>query len=276
MCRAKHDGGRRCPACTDPARRPLARIRQRIGRYDRAARRANEAEDWDTLLRYVELLDRDVAAHEAATAAATEPPASLPPSRAAEFTPAATVDLSDDQLAAALAELDDDPRAQEQVLDTLEWRDQLAQQRDAEIAAHEQEQERQRREREAAWQAAAEAEDASPLTNPARRPSRQLSAEQTCREEYDVHTYTSYLDAETECRGQLLNREGLARGIDPLSLFSGPAARARKYSSEELRAWWARNGRITYTEWRYQWLGRDSDREAARTAKFQSLGEATA
>jgi hypothetical protein len=249
------------------------RIRQRLGRYDRAARRANEAQDWDALARYVDLLDRDVAAYEEVTAAAA-PPVGLPPSRAGEFTPAASVDLSDDQLAAALAELDDDPQAQEQILDTLDWRERMELERDAEIAAHAQEQERRRREREAAWEAAVE--DASPLTNPARRASRRLSAEQACREEYDAHTYTRYLDAETECRGQLLNREGRARGVDPLSLFSGPAVRARKYASEELRAWWAGHGRITYTEWRFQWLGRESDRSAARTARLQSFGEATA
>jgi hypothetical protein len=73
----------------------------------------------------------------------------------------------------------------------------------------------------------------------------------------------------------LLNRDGLAGGVDPASLFSGPASRVRKYASEELRTWFARHGRITYGEWKYQWFGRESDRQTARTARYQSVGEAT-
>jgi hypothetical protein len=91
-----------------------------------------------------------------------------------------------------------------------------------------------------------------------------------CREEYRAHVYTQYLDAETACRGHLLSREGQAAGVDPLSLFSGPAARANKYASAELLEWWSGHGRITVAEWRYQWFGRDSDRHAARTAKHES------
>lgn len=39
------------------------------------------------------------------------------------------------------------------------------------------------------------------------------------------------------------------------------------------QAWWTRNGRITYSEWKFQWFGRASDRKAALTARHQSLGE---
>lgn len=274
MCRASHQGGRRCPGCSDPARIRLANLRQRIGRYDRAARAAGERQDWDAQLRYVDMLDRDVAALEKATAAAPSTPAGLPPSRAPEFTVESTVEFSDDDLMAEFGRLNDDPAAQEAILEVLEWRDAMDRQRDAEIAAAKEEKRREQAEREAAWARAEE--DASPLTNPARRPERRLSTEQQCREEYDVHTYTAYMNAEDECRGVLLNREGKAKDIDPLSLFSGPAARARKYASEELKTWWARNGRITFAEWKFQWLGRESDRSAARTARYQSLGEATA
>lgn len=277
MCRSRSERppqGRRCPGCTDPARRELARIRQRIGRYDRAARTANARGDWAALERYVELLDRDVAAYEQATAAGAAGPPQAPASRAEEFTPAATVDWSDDDLMHAFGQLHDDPAAQEQLLATLDWRDELDRQRDAELAAEENRRRREREERDRAW--IGTGDDASPLTNPARRPARKLSPEQVCREEYDAHLYTAYLEAETACRGHLLTREAVAKGIDPLTLFSGPAARARKYASEELRTWWARNGRITYAEWKFQWFGRESDKQAARTARFQSLGEATA
>ncbi len=246
----------------------LARIRQRLGRYDRAAARANAAGDWAKVEHYARLLDRDVAAYEAATASTSAGAAR--PSRAAEFTPAASVDLTDDQLLAACAELVDDPAAQEQIVATLEWREEMERQRDAELAEHRAQRER---ERALAWEAAVAADDASPLTNPARRPARRLSLDQVCREEYDAHVHLAYLTAETDCRGQLLTREAQAAGIHPITLFSGPASRARKYASEELRSWWARHGRMTYVEWRHAWMSRESDRKAAATARAQSLGE---
>ncbi|MFI6100839.1 hypothetical protein ACIA8G_35265 [Lentzea sp. NPDC051213] len=278
MCRARHEApphGRRCPGHSDRQRRERANIRQRMGRYDRACRANNDAQDWDKLDHYVALLDRDVAALQRLTTdrAADASPPPLPPTQAGEFTPEVTWKLSDDELMAALSGLHDDPAAQEQIVATLEWREDLARQRDAEIAAWEAQKEHERRERAAAELAEI---DASPLTNPARRPGRRLSPDKACREEYDSYLFTAYMQAETECRGQLLSRDGLAAGIDPHSLFSGPAARARKYASEELRTWWGRNSRITFAEWRYSWFGRESDKDAARTAKAQSLGEVTA
>jgi hypothetical protein len=253
-------------------RRAHAAIRQRIGRYDRAARAATERGDWEGVARYVALLDRDLAQYERATGSAAAPVA--PDTVAAQYTPERTVDWSDDDLILAWGELGDDPAAQDQIIATLDWRATADAARDAEIAGHEQRQQAERQAREQAWREADA--DASPLTNPARRPGRRLRPEQVCREEYDGFVYTNYLAAESECRGQLLTREGVAKGIDPATLFSGPAARARKYASPELRTWWARHGRITYSEWRYQWFGRESDRAAATTARHQSLGEATA
>lgn len=255
----------------DPVRRTQAHIRQRIGRYDRAVRAASARGDWPAMERYVVLLDRDIALHDAAT---TPRAADLvaPDTMAPAYTPAATVDWSDDDLILAWAELTDDPAAQNQIMTTLEWREQVRAERDAEIAEHEQQ---RRAERERAWVNALDSEDASPLTNPARRPARRLSAEQSCREEYESFVQGSYVSAENDCRGVLLNRDGLAAGIDPSSLFSGPASRVRKYASEELRTWFARQGRTTYVEWKYQWFGRESDRVSARAARYQSLGEAT-
>ncbi|HEX5407448.1 MAG TPA: hypothetical protein VFX16_34675 [Pseudonocardiaceae bacterium] len=234
-------------------------------------RAASQRGDWRAVEKYVALLDRDIALHGAAT---TVPGGDVvaPDSVADAYTPAATVDWTDDDLILAWAELGDDPAAQDQIMATLEWREDIAAARDAEIAAHEQQQSEQR---ERAWSVAVEQEDASPLTNPAGRPSRRLSAERSCREEYDSFLHTSYIAAEDECRGVLLNRDGLGAGVHPASLFTGPASRARKYASEELRSWFARHGRITYGEWKYQWFGRQSDRDAANTARYQSLGEAT-
>ena len=49
-----------------------------------------------------------------------------------------------------------------------------------------------------------------------------------------------------------------------MELFSGPAARARKWASEDLKRWWA-NGhpRLTFTEFKAATLGRDRDRHQA-------------
>ena len=63
-----------------------------------------------------------------------------------------------------------------------------------------------------------------------------------------------------------------AKGIDPRSLFSGPASRARKYASEELLRWWQSNPRMTLTEFRAMWLGRDSDRKAAKQIRAGGAG----
>lgn len=229
--------------------------------------------------RHISLLDRDIALHEQGRTASPAPPiepAPLPPSRAGAFTPAATVDWTDDDLILAWAEMGDDPAAQDQIMATLDWRAQVAAARDVELAEHAERQRIEHEQREQAWREALDREDASPLTNPARRAARRLTPGQVCREEYDAHLSTAYVMAETDCRGQLLSREGLAKGIDPRTLFTGPASRVRAYASEELRTWFGRHGRITYAEWKYQWFGRDSDRHAARTARYQSLGEATA
>ncbi|GAA4627306.1 hypothetical protein [Cellulomonas oligotrophica] len=55
--------------------------------------------------------------------------------------------------------------------------------------------------------------------------------------------------AEADCRSAgLLNARGRAAGIDPRSLFYGPAVRVAAYASPELRDWFAQNGRLTYAE----------------------------
>jgi hypothetical protein len=281
MCRSCAEyppHGRRCPGHADPVRRRQAQIRQRIGRYDRAARAASEAGDWAAVEKYVALLDRDVARYSAVTSSpdqqVNDPGGGLvaPDTTADEYTPAATVDWSDDDLLTAWTELGDDPAAQDQIMATLEWREEAAAARDAEIATHEAQ---QRAERERAWSVAEQTADASPLTNPARRPARRLTPEQACREEYDAFVRDSYVSAENDCRGAMLSRDGIASGIDPSSLFCGPASRVRKYGSEELRTWFERNGRITFGEWKYNWFGRQSDRKAALNARYQSLGEVT-
>jgi hypothetical protein len=55
----------------------------------------------------------------------------------------------------------------------------------------------------------------------------------------------SYVKAENETRGHMLNKAGRAADIDPRSLFTGPQARARRYASEELMNHWQDNPRPT-------------------------------
>lgn len=65
-----------------------------------------------------------------------------------------------------------------------------------------------------------------------------------------------YVEAEAATNGYLLNREGIAKGIDPASLFTGTDARARRYASDELRQWWDdHGGRTQLSDYRAQLLG---------------------
>ena len=101
------------------------------------------------------------------------------------------------------------------------------------------------------------------LHSPARRARRALTPDQQAREEYQRYVSAQYLQALDECKTAVLNSRGRAAGINEYDLFSGPEHTARAYASEELQAWWRRNGRLTASAFRYHLLGRDSDRAAA-------------
>jgi hypothetical protein len=94
--------------------------------------------------------------------------------------------------------------------------------------------------------------------------------DQTARRMYDEWVRTQLLAAEDATRGNLLTKAAQAAGIKAVELFSGPAARARKWASEDLKRWWADgNPRLTYTEFRAELLGRDTDRQAAELIRAQ-------
>lgn len=80
-----------------------------------------------------------------------------------------------------------------------------------------------------------------------------------CREEYDLALYAAYVRAEAVTNGRLLNDRGLARGIDALSLFMGPWARARAYASEELLEHWETDPRVCFAEFERQWAASRED-----------------
>jgi hypothetical protein len=92
------------------------------------------------------------------------------------------------------------------------------------------------------------------------------SFDKLARQSYRDYLYRAWLQAEAATNGYLLNREGRAKNVDPRSLFSGPEARARRYASDELLAWWDAHGRPTFADWKAHLLdergaerGGDSD-----------------
>ncbi|SDL73436.1 Phage minor capsid protein 2 [Nonomuraea maritima] len=91
--------------------------------------------------------------------------------------------------------------------------------------------------------------------------------DQVVRRLYDEWLEIHYVAAERYTRGVLVTAEGRRQGVDGRSLLSGPAARAMKWASDELKAWWEQHPRMTLTEFRAQALGRDSDKRAARRTR---------
>jgi hypothetical protein len=73
--------------------------------------------------------------------------------------------------------------------------------------------------------------------------------------QFKEYADTSYLEAEAQSNGFLLNEAGRKAGIDPGSLFTGPESRARKYASDELRSYWQSKGRLTVDDFKAAALG---------------------
>ncbi|MEU7911324.1 phage minor capsid protein [Microbispora bryophytorum] len=103
-----------------------------------------------------------------------------------------------------------------------------------------------------------------------RRPGEDI--DQTVRRVYAQWLDQTYERAESATNGFMLNDEGRKAGVNERSLLAGLASRARKYASEELLRWWADNPRLTLTEFRAQWLGRDSDKKAAAQIRAGGAG----
>lgn len=100
----------------------------------------------------------------------------------------------------------------------------------------------------------------SALAEPARMVLRQRAADRArqrrrndpiAREWHDA-AYQQFIAAEAACNGFLVNAAGRARGIDPWSLWSGPADRAEHWASWELLEFWRSNPRVTITDYRRQ------------------------
>ncbi len=89
------------------------------------------------------------------------------------------------------------------------------------------------------------------------------------RRMYEEYVYRQMLKAEDDLNGYLLTPEARAKGKDVASLFSGPARIAYPNASEELKAWWAENGRLTQAEFIEQATGK-AQRWAAGARKNES------
>ncbi|MBA9003673.1 phage minor capsid protein [Thermomonospora cellulosilytica] len=94
--------------------------------------------------------------------------------------------------------------------------------------------------------------------------------EELARQAYRDYVHQQWLDAEAATRGHMVTREGQARGIDPRSLFTGPEARARRYATDDLKAWWDEHGRLTFEEFKAQLI---DDFEAIRRRRDRSGGD---
>ncbi|MFM9368148.1 phage minor capsid protein [Streptomyces sp. Da 82-17] len=88
------------------------------------------------------------------------------------------------------------------------------------------------------------------------------------REMYREHVYLQWLAAEEATRGHMLNHRAEAAGVDPRSLFSGPAHVAYARASEDLIRFWSEESpRITLAEFTEQVTGvRSSAAETARNS----------
>lgn len=91
--------------------------------------------------------------------------------------------------------------------------------------------------------------------------------EKQARADYEDRLAFEYAQAHEQARGELLSRKGIASGMSSEALFRGPLSQVEPYASDELRAYWAMNGRLTWSAYRYETLGRASDREAHARSK---------
>ncbi|MEW1672820.1 phage minor capsid protein [Streptomyces noursei] len=97
---------------------------------------------------------------------------------------------------------------------------------------------------------------------------RSAYSREQVREMYREHIAAQWLEAEDALRGHLLNRRAEADGIDPRSLFTGPAHVAYARASEDLMRWWETHPRTTLAEYTEQITGvRDAAAQTARHSR---------
>lgn len=90
------------------------------------------------------------------------------------------------------------------------------------------------------------------------RKERAKRRRQDAEQEYRDEVYRQWLRAEAQTNGVMLNRRGLAEGVNERSLFTGPESRVRAFASPELVEFFESNPRPT----RASWFGSTSSRRA--------------
>lgn len=73
------------------------------------------------------------------------------------------------------------------------------------------------------------------------RPSLASKDRQT-RQDYSEYCFERYVEAETACRGHLLNPRGKQLNVDPYSLMNGNAKRMSAYASDEFKGFIGKSG----------------------------------
>jgi hypothetical protein len=82
------------------------------------------------------------------------------------------------------------------------------------------------------------------------RADRARARRAAIRSEWADMTMALYLQAEAECRGNLVSRAGATAGVaDGFALWSGRRSVAMKYATPELIEFWEKHGRVTATEY---------------------------
>lgn len=74
--------------------------------------------------------------------------------------------------------------------------------------------------------------------------------DELARSAYRLELDEQYVAAEAATNGYLLSREGEARGLDPRDLWRQNETYARRWASDELKEWWDDHGRLTFDEFR--------------------------
>jgi hypothetical protein len=70
----------------------------------------------------------------------------------------------------------------------------------------------------------------------------------TRADEYRAYLENQWTTAEEATRGNMLNKRGRARGMDPRALWTAGTRERERYASDELREWFARNPVVTQRE----------------------------
>lgn len=265
MCRSINNGGRRCPYHSDPRIKALTSARQSLQRMEaRLAadeHRLSEPQLAQRVSRlnnaYSRLSERQQAAHAVQHHDRHPEPGERGPLPAPRPTAAPTItaewvnNTSWDELANYAATLNDDPEAWDKLEGLIN----------------------EREERENSFNAWATGETPTvedQTVNPAARTTRKLTPHERAREEYDHYVNAQYMNCLSEL-SFLVNEKGKRAGVDEFSLFSGPVSRVKKYGSEELQSWFARNGRHTLSSFRHGLFGWNSDAKAAKRVEMEGF-----